>query len=233
MTELGMRERDYQLLELSSGASKEEVIDAYQKLLLRYGTGSLASYGLLKVEERSKLLQALKDAASRLLEPYMDDDEDFGQDWDEPLEPAPPHHQHKTQLDGYHATTPAETEVWQTDNVDEHATKASLSRSQSPESAVASSVQVSTEFPTRRAYDGAYLKELRLQSEIELDALADAFHVEEELLSALETHTFDVFPTSRQLRRLLESYADLLHLDRQQVLADYLSDYWSWRTSTL
>lgn len=60
------RLRNYQLLELQDSASPEQVEVAYHQLLRRYGVGSLASYGLLRVDERRKFLLALKDAYQQI-----------------------------------------------------------------------------------------------------------------------------------------------------------------------
>jgi hypothetical protein len=61
--------RNYQLLELQEGATLEEIESAYRMLLHRYGAGSLASYGLLRVKERQRFLSALKEAYQQLVRP--------------------------------------------------------------------------------------------------------------------------------------------------------------------
>ena len=66
MRESQERNRDLQWLELDSTATVEDVEEAYQRLLRRYGAGQLASYGLFRSVERQKFLAALKEAFSRL-----------------------------------------------------------------------------------------------------------------------------------------------------------------------
>jgi len=62
-----MRLRDLQLLELPADASLPQIEDAYRTLLARYSLGSLPSYGLLFVSERTTLLRALYETYQRLL----------------------------------------------------------------------------------------------------------------------------------------------------------------------
>lgn len=62
--------RDHHLLELELGSSKEEIELAYQTLLLRYAVGSLASYGLFRIDERHRFLTALEGAYHRLTKDF-------------------------------------------------------------------------------------------------------------------------------------------------------------------
>lgn len=59
--------RNYQLLELDRNAPLEDVELSYRRLLRRYEPGGLASYGLLRVADRGRLLSAIRDAYQQIM----------------------------------------------------------------------------------------------------------------------------------------------------------------------
>ncbi|MCB9643305.1 MAG: helix-turn-helix domain-containing protein [Myxococcales bacterium] len=62
------RSQDLRLLELEAGASFLEVEEAYRRLMRRYCIGGLASYGLLRVDDRRRFLSVLQESYQRLRE---------------------------------------------------------------------------------------------------------------------------------------------------------------------
>ena len=66
MTTSLQRQQDLRLLELPNDASFAEVEEAYRVLLRRYALTSLPSYGLLRVEDRTRFVQGICDAYTRL-----------------------------------------------------------------------------------------------------------------------------------------------------------------------
>ncbi len=62
------RTQDLRLLELEAEAGWPDVEEAYRRLMHRYSIGGLASYGLLRVEDRRRFLLLLQEAYQRLRE---------------------------------------------------------------------------------------------------------------------------------------------------------------------
>ena len=70
-----MRDEEKQIqalyvLELDEQATWNEVEESYQRLMQRYSNQSLASYGLLRREERHKLLEGIGRSFLRLKESW-------------------------------------------------------------------------------------------------------------------------------------------------------------------
>jgi hypothetical protein len=71
MTTSLQRQQDLRLLELPNDASLTDIEEAYRVLLRRYALTSLPSYGLLRVEDRTRFVQGIRDAYTRLRDEGM------------------------------------------------------------------------------------------------------------------------------------------------------------------
>lgn len=68
---------------------------------------------------------------------------------------------------------------------------------------------------------GEYLRSIREQNKIPLSTVAQHLKIKPEMVQALETNQFDVFPAPAYVKGFLKNYATLLEIDPEPILDSY------------
>lgn len=229
------RAQALRVLELEDSSTWSDIEQAYQRLLARYSSQSLASYGLLRQSERHKLLEAIGKAYLRLSQMRYKT---------KPPGSSPP----STPPPGFSSfgnpggnsgvsslapekrTGPAPIET-----PDSYSKPSGGSNSNAPramlsvQSAVA--MKAATKVVEPSPSQGGILWKARASIQMSLQDVAQRTHHSYEMLARLEQRDYQDFESSRQLRSVVEAVAAAVGLNRQQAITEVLSDFWKWRAN--
>ena len=202
----------YQVLEIQSEATLQDVDRAYRIARATYQPASTATYSLFSDDENAEILQRIEEAYAVLSDPRM------RREYDARLrrEGASRH------------TQPASSAPVA---VVEPPPFPSSEPPAAPPSSVAR-VRRTPDFsleepdePADGVYDGPALRRVRIRHGIELDEIAERTKINESHLLAIEQNSYESLPGGVYLRGFLREVAKSLKLDPKAVADSYMSLY--------
>lgn len=241
------------VLELSEDATWSEIEAAYHHLLARYSSQSLASYGLLRVPERHKLIEALGKAYLRLISqrdsqpppsrspeasPDPTDDDDASPEEVATAERAGALSSVGARGGARAASAPASRPPEAKPPTPPRSVPSSPARSSPAKKtgSLATLTQAVSVLETDAleqkqgaSSHGGGLREARQTLRLSLPELANLLGCSCDTLERLEGRRYESFASSQQLRQLVDAYAAAVGVDRQRAVTDTLSDFWTWR----
>ena len=188
----------YELLNLERNASQEEIERAYLLGIAAYRPDSLASYGLVPGEDRGLILTKIEEAYQALR--Y----EDKRKEYNEVLSKEQP---------AYEARARFRKTVQRLEIGCAHEKKGLWKRLKKvlfPQK----QKQINPDQPT--LYRGEYLKGVRENRGLSLEAVAQATRLSIPLLKALEEESYDSLPEGTDVLSLINQYARALGLNPRQ-----------------
>ena len=202
----------YQVLEIQTEATLQDVDRAYRIARATYQPASTATYSLFSDDENAEILQRIEEAYAVLSDPRM------RREYDARLrrEGASRH------------TQPASSAPIA---VVEPPPFPSSEPPAVPPSSVAR-VRRTPDFsldepdePADGVYDGPALRRVRIRHSIELDEIAERTKINESYLAAIEQNSYESLPGGVYLRGFLREVAKCLKLDPKAVADSYMSLY--------
>lgn len=253
MTTVDTRVRDLQLLELGKEATLEQIEVAYYQLHARYDHGCLASYGLLRVDERKRLLKALLDAYQRLIQAKPGGTHQGGVGGGFKTGKSAPKltsfssfssgATHKTEINSLQSsslsTSPLNESPSTRASFEPRREAKSLKQRHSMAQQMFFEVQDAHEEQNKNTvtfepkpieFHGEILQKLRLSKGLSLGDIAAKTSTNLTCLKQLEASEYCTFSSSKEVRILLDAYALVLDLKGDKVLSRYLIAYWASRS---
>jgi curved DNA-binding protein CbpA len=187
----------YDLLEISSSATPEEIARAYERARALYGPGSLAAYTLLSPEVAAALARRIEEARDVLLDPEA--------------------------RAGYDARLPAE-DVRSARPTQPQEPPAVPPPPPPPAPPPAEAPPSRKEFvpPEGAVWTGELLRQAREARGLTLPQMADRTKVSRLHIEAVEAERFEQLPVAVYLRGIVMCIARELRLDGQKVARSYL-----------
>ncbi len=188
----------YQVLELASEATSQDVDRAYRIARATYQPASTATYSLFSDDENAEILQRIEEAYAVLSDPRM------RREYDARLrrEGASRHTQPAA------SAPPAVAKPPPPEPARPRAPDFSLAEPDEPDDGV---------------YDGAALRRVRIRHGIELDEISARTKINESHLSAIEQDHYESLPSGVYLRGFLREIAKCLKLDPKAVADSYMA----------
>jgi len=195
----------YQILELSRGASPEEIAFAYQRMRQIYSPESLATYSLFTPEERAEILAQIEESFRVL------SDAPSRRDYDAflPSEVRPP--------------SPAEAGPQPALPFEETSEPPSLRPMPSPSSERPEAEPPAPKPP--REITGESLRRFREALGINLDRMNDLTRIRKGILQAIEDEDRNLLPAPVYLKGLVLTYARALNFSAPEVAAQQYLDH--------
>jgi len=188
----------YDILEVTDGATVQEVERAYRIARSTYQPASIATYSLFSDDENTDLLRRIEEAYAVLSDPRM------RREYDARLRREGGH--------GHAAPPPVAS--------------APLASSPEPRPAERRQPDYSIdepEVPSDGLYDGQVLRQIRIRRGIELDEISSQTKITELNLGFIEANRYADLPADVYLRGFLRQYAQCLNLDPLSVADGYMS----------
>lgn len=209
----------YELLEISSQATAQEIHKAYERIRRVYEPNSIALYSLFSAEETAAITQRIEEAYRTLL--YEDNRKRYdamlrGYDELPDLPPLPPVPQYQPAHVQPALKLPSENRYLSTPVPPPPPNPAPPKAAQEP-------VPLAARFIAE--FTGSALKMLREQNGLTLRAVADLTKISARYLEYLEEETFDRLPARAYVRGFIMLYAKVLGCEPERVASDYLKRY--------
>jgi len=204
----------YELLEINTDASSQDIHRAYERIRKTYEPNSIALYSLFSAEETSSINQRIEDAYRTLVyeEPRKRYDALLRQSHERPVPVALPPAEKRYQAQPLQPSLPLET-----DN--------RYLKSAEPAPAV---VMTTTPLPlpsTITEFTGSVLKILREQRNITARTIADMTKLGMRYVEFIEAENFSKLPARPYLRGFMVLYAKALGYEPERLVNDYMKRY--------
>ena len=204
----------YELLEIRSDATPEQIRDAYLRIKATYGKDNVALYSLVDGEDSKEALARLEEAYAVLSHP------DKRRDYD--------------QLHGVWKTetwaTQPQSKIVSIDRVppmEENASEQLLvapSTDLSPHSqAQAGYDPIQIEIEREIEWSGAFLKRVRETKKISIEEMSNVTRVSKTYLQALEDENYGKLPAAVFIRGFITQIAKTLKIPHEKVVAAYMA----------
>lgn len=231
----------YTALDLPRDASPEQIERAYALSVESFGPASMATYGLLRDEERDQVLAYLHEARRVLLDVRLRDDYDrrLGST-DMPPAPlsegaVPPSRAKPVPKDAFlrgdeARATPVAISFVAADAVVQPPPRTQPERApaSAPSPALAKSLIPALD---GRPLGGNELREIREWRGFSIEEVSARTKISTSTLRFLETSNFAFLPAPVYVKGFLRTYAKLLQIDAEKLVADYMRTYEAHRGS--
>ena len=189
----------YQVLELASEATSQDVDRAYRIARATYQPASTATYSLFSDDENAEILQRIEEAYAVLSDPRM------RREYDARLRRETAHRH----------TQPAATAPSPSPAVP--LPLAPTFKPRDPDFSIDEPDE-----PEDGVYDGPALRRVRIRHGIELDEISARTKINESHLTAIEQNRYEHLPSGVYLRGFLREIAKCLKLDPKKVSDSYM-----------
>ncbi len=189
----------YQVLELASEATSQDVDRAYRIARATYQPASTATYSLFSDDENAEILQRIEEAYAVLSDPRM------RREYDARLRRETAHRH----------TQPAATAPSPSPAVP--LPLAPTLKPRDPDFSIDEPDE-----PEDGVYDGPALRRVRIRHGIELDEISARTKINESHLTAIEQNRYEHLPSGVYLRGFLREIAKCLKLDPKKVSDSYM-----------
>lgn len=193
----------YDVLELSSDASPNDIIKAYERAKEAYSPSSPALYTIFTIEETQELNQLIDTAFSVLSNPARKTEYD------------------KTLSKSVSGNTKSELNHI----LEEVAVQADPNTAKTKFGTHAVDKNFEEQLKIQELFDGTALQKVRHYKNIDLDQLSDTSKISKSYILAIEAHDFDSLPAKVFVRGFVTQLAKLLELDPNVVVKSYMEIY--------
>lgn len=239
----------YTALDLPRDASPEQIERAYSLSVESFGPDSMATYGLLSDEERNEVLAYLREARRVLLDDRLRDDYDRQLQISGTPPPAPRRVPEEPVLPNLTKANPKDVAPMALPLDDEAPAPSAVAPVVAPVSAVrpqprpepASSSRPSAPSPAPatapipaldgRPLGGNELREIREWRGLTIEEVSARTKISTSNIRFLETSNFAFLPAPVYVKGFLRTYAKLLQIDAEKLVADYMRTYEAHRGS--
>ncbi|ADH87060.1 helix-turn-helix domain-containing protein [Desulfurivibrio alkaliphilus] len=194
----------YELLELTSRATAQEIEQAYARARRTFADDSNAIYSLLSATELQQVRQQLDTAYRTLIDPRR------RQEYDILLARPEAEKAEGEKADEIVAATGSDEPA--TDQADDH------TRPHLPDKLAPPPAEI-------KEFTGAVLRQLRIQRDLTIKDVAEMTNIGTRYLEAIEEENFYRLPVRVYLRGYLALFAQALGYQPERVVADYLRRY--------
>ncbi len=201
----------YEILDIPVQATPFEIRQAYKSALAIYNEDSLATYSFFSEHEREEVLKRIEEAFLILT------DEDKRAVYDRQLI-----------HDGKIASTDVEKKekkkavpLFQTKNVVEKNALFQRIQDKIRETDVKG---IAEEILSKDLVSGSDLRNLRESVGIGIEEIYEVTRITASTLKAIEQDEYDKLPTDIYLRNFLKSYAEMLQIDSEKIIAGYMKN---------
>ena len=201
----------YEILDIPVQATPFEIRQAYKSALAIYNEDSLATYSFFSEHEREEVLKRIEEAFLILT------DEDKRAVYDRQLI-----------HDGKIASTDVEKKekkkavpLFQTKNVVEKNALFQRIQDKIRETDVKG---IAEEILSKDLVSGSDLRNLRESVGIGIEEIYEVTRITASTLKAIEQDGYDKLPTDIYLRNFLKSYAEMLQIDSEKIIAGYMKN---------
>jgi DnaJ-class molecular chaperone len=210
----------YDILNITPNATKTEIVESYQKLKKIYTEDNVAIYGLFSPEMLSEKAQEIELAYQVLSEKTKREKYDSEIN-DKKIEPL-------TSREGviqFKTIKKPEEEYEEKEKVEAGDENEILQEELPIREEYNRFISADYDEPLR----GQRLREIRKNTKVSLDEISEETKIKIDILEAIEKEDYAALPARPYLRGFLVLYANLLELDSDIVVRDYLSTYDSWK----
>ena len=201
----------YEILDIPVQATPFEIRQAYKSALAIYNEDSLATYSFFSAHEREEVLKRIEEAFLILT------DEDKRAVYDRQLI-----------HDGKIASTDVEKKekkkavpLFQTKNVVEKNALFQRIQDRIRETDVKG---IAEEILSKDLISGSDLRNLRESVGIGIEEIYEVTRITASTLKAIEQDEYDKLPTDIYLKNFLKSYAEMLQIDSEKIIAGYMKN---------
>ena len=201
----------YEILDIPVQATPFEIRQAYKSALAIYNEDSLATYSFFSAHEREEVLKRIEEAFLILT------DEDKRAVYDRQLI-----------HDGKIASTDVEKKekkkavpLFQTKNVVEKNALFQRIQDRIRETDVKG---IAEEILSKDLISGSDLRNLRESVGIGIEEIYEVTRITASTLKAIEQDEYDKLPTDIYLKNFLKSYAEMLQVDSENIIAGYMKN---------
>ena len=201
----------YEILDIPVQATPFEIRQAYKSALAIYNEDSLATYSFFSEHEREEVLKRIEEAFLILT------DEDKRAVYDRQLI-----------HDGKIASTAVEKKekkktvpLFQTKNVVEKNALFQRIQDRIRETDVKG---IAEEILSKDLISGSDLRHLRESVGIGIEEIYEVTRITASTLKAIEQDEYDKLPTDIYLKNFLKSYAEMLQIDSEKIIAGYMKN---------
>ena len=201
----------YEILDIPVQATPFEIRQAYKSALAIYNEDSLATYSFFSEHEREEVLKRIEEAFLILT------DEDKRAVYDRQLI-----------HDGKIASTDVEKKekkkavpLFQTKNVVEKNALFQRIQDRIRETDVKG---IAEEILSKDLISGSDLRNLRESVGIGIEEIYEVTRITASTLKAIEQDEYDKLPTDIYLKNFLKSYAEMLQIDSEKIIAGYMKN---------
>ena len=208
----------YSLLGISPKASFEEVQSAYDEARATFDHNSVATYALFTQEERDQILARLVDAYKTLTNTHL------RREYNEFL-------MEKGEL--------SSDEIGESSSITAELPETRL-REVPVESLIQEEASTSADRASQHNLDlfgahayvtGTSIKMIRMEREMSLQDVYRKTNIPKQTLEDIEEENFEKLPALVYLKGFLRAYADVLGIDRAQMMDGYLKRFLEWKTT--
>lgn len=186
----------YEVLEVPSDATPQEIERAYQIARHTYQPGSIATYSVFSDEDNAEILRRVEEAYQVL------SDESLRREYDARLRRL-----HPEGVEGGGGELEAEPEL---PAAPRRYDELELDEEVEPDDGI---------------YDGLVLRRIRMSRGVEIEEISAVTKISETYLGFLEANRYADLPAPVYVRGFLQAYARYLRLDARAVTASYMERY--------
>jgi curved DNA-binding protein CbpA len=215
----------YELLEVSYGATAQDIHKAYERIRKIYDPNSIALYSLFSTEETEKIRQRIEDAYRTLI--YDDNRRDYDQTLrDIPDLPEAP--QPELRYPSRPVSSPAPSQRMAEPRPAAPESLMTATPQPQPQPALAPLPLPTTlqEVPASiTEITGPILKMLREQRGISVRNVADTTKLSARYVEGIEAENYQKLPVRPYLRGFMFSYARAIGYEPHRIVSDYMKRY--------
>jgi curved DNA-binding protein CbpA len=213
----------YELLEINTDASSQDVHRAYERIRKIYEPNSIALYSLFSAEETTSINQRIEDAYRTLV--YEETRKRYDAGLRRNQEPVPPTPIAVPLAEKRYQTQPQQPSLsFDTDNryLKDAEPLPEKVRPPMPMAAIPTPQPLPA---TITEFTGSVLKILREQRNITVRNIADTTKLGTRYIEFIEAETFNKLPARAYIRGFLSLYAKALGYEPERLVSDYMKRY--------
>ncbi|MBT4760102.1 MAG: DnaJ domain-containing protein [Bdellovibrionaceae bacterium] len=214
----------YDILEISTTSSADEILKAYLKSKETYSTDSAALYSMFTKEEAYELLKLVEEAYTVLSNPISREQYDAKIQPQLKQEELPDISYNEVQEQNWKSeasfsdTAHSSKNQQLTETVPEGFKKTKFGVYEVKQ-------EMEDEIKNAQFFDGPFLQKIRLYKNVTTDQVIKNIRISRSYLQAIECNDYEVLPATVFIRGFLVQFSKILELDEKKVAGTYLELY--------